>query len=378
MRRRHFLQLAAGFSLLDNEQEVTFADYTPEFEIDAQAANPRVKSFDLRRLTSSVTPAREFFTFHQTSTPARADLRTWRLTVSGSVTRPLSLTYEDLRRRSATTTTATIECSGNSGHARLMNGLVSTGIWRGVALAPLLRECGVLPDAREVVFFGMDREREQKWAAADRELEVPHGRSVFIQDALSSDAILATELNGRPLDAERGFPVRLILPGWYGMTQVKWLERILVLDRRFEGKHMARNYHSIRATTNANTETLWLETSISRMRLKSVVARVTQLGSRHTIHGAAWSGGDRIARIEVRADDGAWRPAEITQDGGAWAWSLWKAPWAEAAPGRHTIVSRAIDARGRVQPTRDEWRQEFASSREDNSQWPRFVEIARS
>jgi DMSO/TMAO reductase YedYZ molybdopterin-dependent catalytic subunit len=356
-----------------SEPVVSFADYGAEFEIEAQAANPRVKCFDLRRLTTSATPASEFFTFHQTTAARAVDLRSWRLSIGGSVSRPVSLTYDEVVRRTPVTVAATIECSGNSGNARLMNGLVSTGVWRGPALAPLLRECGLLDEAREVVFFAMDGERERKWPAGDREFEVPHGRSVFVQDGLGSDAILATEFNGKPLDAERGFPVRLILPGWYGMTQVKWLERIIVLDRRYEGRHMARNYHSLH--TNADP---LMETSISRMRLKSVIARVTRRGAEHLIHGAAWSGSDRLSKIEVRVGNGPWRKAEVTHDGGAYAWSLWTARWPEASAGRHVLVSRAIDARGRTQPTPDEWRRSFASSREDNSQWPRLVDISRS
>jgi hypothetical protein len=165
------------------------------------------------------------------------------------------------------------------------------------------------------------------------------------------------------------------------MTQVKWLDRIVVLDRRYEGRHMARNYHSIQRAPGG-AEPLWLETSISRMRLKSVITRViaprASSGLEPLIHGAAWSGGDRVSKVELRIDDGPWREARVVQDGGAYAWSLWSAQWPDATPGRHTLTSRATDARGRIQPTRDEWRQTFASAREDNSQWPRLVDVARS
>ena len=256
---------------------------------------------------------------------------------------------------------ATIECSGNNGHPRLMNGLVSNGVWAGVELAPLLRDCGILPGAREVVFFGADVERERKWPAGDREFEAPHGRSIFIQDALDGGAILALRLNGRALSPEQGYPLRLIVPGWYGMTQIKWLNRIVVLDRRYEGRHMARNYHSIR---NA-PENLILETSISRMKLKSVVARVTRRLSTYMITGAAW--GSPVNRVQIQVDDGPWRDAAIIGKGTPHSWSLWQLPWKDASPGPHTIVSRAIDSQGRIQPVRSE----FESAREDNSQWVR-------
>lgn len=342
------------------EELADFSDYPPDFRTDVQASNPRVKSFDLRRLTTWRTPADEFFTFHQSRT-VEPDLKSWRLQISGSIARPGTFTLADLARGPMKELAATIECSGNNGHPRLMNGLVSNGVWAGVELAPLLRDCGILPEAREVVFFGADVDRERKWPAGDREFEAPHGRSIFIQDALEGGAILALQLNGRALSPEQGYPLRLIVPGWYGMTQIKWLNRIVVLDRRYEGRHMARNYHSIR---NA-PENLILETSISRMKLKSVVARVTRRQSTYMITGAAW--GSPVNRVQIQVDDGPWRDAAIIEKGTPHSWSLWQLPWKDASPGPHTIVSRAIDSQGRIQPVRSE----FESAREDNSQWVR-------
>jgi DMSO/TMAO reductase YedYZ molybdopterin-dependent catalytic subunit len=245
-----------------------------------------------------------------------------------------------------------------------MNGLVSNGAWSGVALAPLLRECGILPEAREVVFFGADVEKEAKWPAAGREYTAPHGRSLFVQDALESNAILATHLNGEPLTMEHGYPLRLLVPGWYGMAQVKWLNRIVVLDRRYEGRHMARNYHSLRQGGDG----LVLETSIGRNRLKSVVARIEDNLS---LHGAAWGGVHPIERVEVRADEQPWKEASIVERSGGEGWILWRFDWRGATPGVHTIVSRAIDSRGNIQPERSE----MVSAREDNSQWIRRVRI---
>src|SRR4029078_12168783 len=108
----------------------------------------------------------------------------------------------------------------------IMNGLVSTAVWTGIPLASLLRECGVRPEAREIVFFGMDTEKERKWQAGDAEYTSPHGRSIHVQDALGPNALLAFEMNGKPLPADRGFPLRLVLPGWYGMAPVDWVSRV--------------------------------------------------------------------------------------------------------------------------------------------------------
>lgn len=368
----------AAMPLEEGEELVAFADYSPGFRTEAQARNPRVKVLDLRQLTQWKTPASEFFTFHQTTQPAPANMEDWRLRISGFVDRPAVFTFGDLLRQPAVETAVTIECSGNSGHSSLMNGLVSNGVWRGLALAPLLQACGVRPEAREVVFFGADTEKERKWPAGGREFTAPHGRSLFVQDALEGGALLATHLNGEPLTPAQGHPLRLIVPGWYGMTQVKWLHAIVVLDRRYEGQHMARNYHAVREAEHAG-DPLVLETSISRNRLKSVVARVTRKttgdGFAYTITGAAWGGTHPIARVEVRIDDGAWRPAEIYEEGNLYAWSLWRIPWPKPPAGEHILMSRAIDSQGAIQPEQAERSQTQFSAREDHSQWPRRIVV---
>jgi len=206
----------------------------------------------------------------------------------------------------------------------------------------------------------------------------PHGRSTYIPDALQPDAMLAFALNGKPLSADQGFPLRLILPGWYGMAQIKWLTRIEVLDRRYEGQHMARNYHTMQTVESGNEE-LWLETSISKVRLKSVTARVTRRRQgnafAYRIRGAAWGGAAGLKTVEVRVDGGPWRPASFTTSGTAYSWSLWVYDWNDASPGGHVIVSRATDVNGNVQPTAEERQKTVKSARENNSQWPREILI---
>ncbi len=131
------------------------------------------------------------------------------------------------------------------------------------------------PEAREVVFLGDGRGRGQEVGGGQRQLFSPHGWSLYVQDALAPDNLLAFTMNGQPLPPEHGFPLRLVMPGWYGMSQIKWLTRIEVTDRPYEGRHMARNYQSLRAVKSPEG-TLWLDSSISRNNLKSVVARVTR------------------------------------------------------------------------------------------------------
>jgi DMSO/TMAO reductase YedYZ molybdopterin-dependent catalytic subunit len=255
-----------------------------------------------------------------------------------------------------------------------MNGLVSNAVWTGVSLAAVLKECGVRPEAREVVFLGLDAEPDRKWEAGNAEYLSPHGWSIFVEDALSPEPLLAFAMNGVPLPAEHGFPLRLILRGWYGMANIKWLARIEVIDRRYEGRHMARNYQSLRSVHSLDGA-VWLDTSISRNNLKSVIARVTRRAGQYRVSGAAWGGTATITGVDVRIDGGPWRPADLDRRDAGFGWLLWSMPWDGAAPGLHTLVSRARNARGEVQPSRDELRQQRVSNREDNSQWPRTITL---
>ncbi len=382
--RRRFLQSSvagiplSAFALAPGEELIPFSDYPEGFQTEAQADNPRVKSFDLRNLTSLTTPTDAFYAFHQTNT-LQLDAGAWRLRVGGLVKHSAEFTLDDLRKRPGRREVAvTIECSGNSGDPRLMNGLVSTATWSGIGLADVLKECSLLPEAREVVFLGMDVEDDRKFEAGNASFPSPHGWSLYVQDALSPDPLLAFSMNGAPLPTEHGFPLRLVMPGWYGMSQIKWLTRIEVIDRPYEGRHMARNYQSLRAVTSPEG-TAWLDSSISRNRLKSVVARVTRkaAGDRfeYKIAGAAWGGPARIEKVEVQIDGESWAAAAIDQRAGDAAWVLWSAAWKDPSAGEHVLVSRAINARGEIQPTRDEMRQKLVSNREDHSQWPRKIVI---
>jgi DMSO/TMAO reductase YedYZ molybdopterin-dependent catalytic subunit len=366
------------WALQEGEELVTFSDYTSDFKVEASPANTRVRCFDLRRLTSWATPNDEFYAFHQTTTQ-QVDPNTFRLKISGFVERPRELTLAEIMARpDRRELPVTLECSGNSTRATRMSGLLSNGVWTGVGLASILKECGVKSEAREVVFLGLDMEKEKKAAAGNQEFEMPHGRSMHVQDALNPEAMLAFSLNGQPLPAEQGFPLRLILPGWYGMTQIKWLGRIHVLDRRYEGEHMTRNYLAVRAVDTPDGP-LWLDTSISKTNMKSVVARMTKrrAGSdwEFRITGPAWGGQVPIAHVDVQIDDGAWQRAALEPSRGQYAWRLWSLSVKNLAPGPHKVHSRATDANGKMQPTGPERRKAIASGREDFSIWTREVMI---
>lgn len=365
-----------AWTLQEGEEPVTFTDYTDAFKVEAQPANPTVRCYDLRTLASWVTPADQHYIFHQTTTP-QVDPAAFRLRVGGFVERPREFTLDQLKARlDRRELPVTLECSGNSTRPQRMSGLLSNGVWSGIGLASLLNECGVRPDAREVVFLGLDMETERKTQAGNRDYVTPHGRSVYIQDALNPEALLAFSLNGQPLPVMQGFPLRLILPGWYGMTQIKWLSRIEVLDRRYEGQHMARNYLALRAVETPEGP-IWLDASISKTHLKSVVARVMRrkIGSdwEYRVTGPAWGGQMPIAAVEVQIDEGPWQRATLEPERGKYAWCPWSLSTRNLAAGSHTLRSRATDTSGNVQPTQDERRKSIASGREDSSIWTRGI-----
>jgi DMSO/TMAO reductase YedYZ molybdopterin-dependent catalytic subunit len=366
----------SAWALQDGEELVTFTDYTPEFKLEASPANTRVRCFDLRRLTTWATPNDEFYAFHQTTTQ-QVDASAFRLKISGVVEKPRELTLDEIKGRpDRRELPVTLECSGNSTRPTRMSGLLSNGVWTGVGLASLLKECGLKPEAREVVFLGLDMEKEKKAAAGNQEFETPHGRSIYVQDALNPEAMLAFSLNGQPLPVEQGFPLRLILPGWYGMTQIKWLGRIHVLDRRYEGQHMTRNYLAVR-TVDTQDGPMWLDTSISKTHMKSVVARATRrrVGGdvEFRITGPAWGGQVPIAHVDVQIDDGPWQRASLEASRGPYAWRLWSLTVKNLATGPHKVHSRATDANGKTQPMPPERRKAIASGREDYSIWTRDI-----
>jgi DMSO/TMAO reductase YedYZ molybdopterin-dependent catalytic subunit len=381
VRRREFLMqggAAAGLALLGpgapawafptrpGEEVVPWADPPPPI------ANPRVvpRLLDWERLDAWTTPNDRFFVVAHYGTP-EIDAASFRLEVGGLVARPLSLGLDQLKARPRREVACTLECAGNHGFPWL-TGAVGTARWAGTPLAPLLAEAGVREGGVEVVFYGADSGEEQ---IRQVRVQASFARSMSVADATRPELLLCYEMNGQPLPRENGFPLRLIAPGWYGVANVKWLHRIEVLDRRYEGRFMGRDYVTIREE-EVGGRRLAVETSVGRARLKSAPARVTRLGDQYRVVGAAWGG--PIARVEVRIDDGPWRPAAIDRaEEAEFAWKIWSLDWDNPAPGEHGITSRATDAAGRVQPAPDD--PAIANKRtywESNGQVTRRIRIA--
>jgi DMSO/TMAO reductase YedYZ molybdopterin-dependent catalytic subunit len=319
--------------------------------LDQPEPNPApeaiVRQLEWEQLDSWITPNEQFFVIKHFNEPT-LDEADYRLELSGLVDQPMTLTLDELKNRERQEVTFTLECSGNTGLPFFWGG-IGNATWAGTPLAPLLEEAGVQAEGREVVFWGADA-GEQTWG--EMTITEQFARSMALEDALNPDNLLVYEMNGEPLPNLNGFPVRLILPGWYGIANVKWLTRIEILDRAYQGNFMAREYVTMREEER-DGETVWTFTSVGPDRLKSAPAKVTKQGEAYQIMGAAW--GDPIAGVEVRIDEEEWQPATLTEGAGeAFAWTFWTFDWGTPSSGEHTITSRAIAEDGEVQPAPDD------------------------
>jgi DMSO/TMAO reductase YedYZ molybdopterin-dependent catalytic subunit len=338
---------------------------------------PQPPSADLNvlkwdELDAWITPNAKFFRVAHYQKPLGPviDEKDWKLEITGLVKQPMTLTLNEIKARPRHEIIFTMECSGNRTEP-LVHGLVGNATWTGTPLSPLLQEAGVLDQGIEVVFVGSDVGEEEL-----RGIKMQHNfaRSMSLQDAMDPHNLLCYEMNGVPLPQPHGFPLRLIAPGWYGIANIKWLKRIEVRETRFMGPWMAREYVTLRQEQR-NGDTVWMETSVGRALLKSVPAKVTRKNGQYRIVGAAW--GAPIQRVEVQIDGGPWRQATIDRDEEAeFAWKIWSLEWERPSAGEHTIVSRAIDTMGHIQPTMDDPRIAQKQTRwESNGQFTRRIRI---
>ena len=337
---------------------------------------------DWEMLQDWLTPQDQVFGVQHYGIP-EFDESKFRLEITGLVNKPMTFTMEQLRARAKKDQLMTLECSGNGSSPGFMNAVYNSK-WTGTLLAPILKECGIKPGAKEIVFFGKDKQEELLRPATKRELkvEVPFGRSMSVDDALSENLMLAYDRNGAPLLKANGAPLRLIVPGWYGVANVKWLTRIDVRNRRYMGKYMGRDYVTVRGERRADGIE-YVESSVTRIRLKSVIGRVTRQPAQNgqiplRAIGAAWNDGTEITKVEVKVDGGEWRPAVLDKTPHEkFCWRFFSIDLGNLTPGKHTLVSRALDAAGHVQPAAED--DEIALKKtywEAYQQWPREIELA--
>ncbi len=322
----------------------------------------RNHSMPLEALRHAVTPLGLHYLLIHFDIPA-VDAAIYHLTVGGHVTNRLDLTLDDIMARPALTLAVTLECAGN-GRARLsprpmsqpwLSEAVGTAEWTGISLRPLLREAGVREGAREVVFTGLDRGVQ---GGVDQFYE----RSLSMADASRDEVLLAYAINGQPLPPQHGFPLRLIVPGWYGMTSVKWLRSITVLDRPFAGYQQATAYHyrTVDGDPGVPVQRMLPRALMVPPGVPDFMSRTRFVEpSTHTVEGRAWSGLAPIAEVDFSADGGVtWSKAAVEPPLGPHAWHRWTYRWEAAWPGEYELCARATDAAGNVQPVDPSWNYE--------------------
>jgi DMSO/TMAO reductase YedYZ molybdopterin-dependent catalytic subunit len=316
----------------------------------------------LEALRYDVTPAGLHYLLIHYDIPD-VDAATWRLTVDGAVRRPLTLTLDDLHGRPRESLTVTLECAGN-GRALLephvesqpwLVEAVGNAEWTGTPLRGVLEEAGLDDDVEEIVLTGLDH-------GLDHEVEQDYQRSLPLAEAMREDVLLVYEMNGAPLLPQHGFPLRAIVPGWYGMTQVKWLGSITAVTEPFQGFQMTGSYR-IWSTEDDDEEP---GTPVGRIQPRSLMRppgfpdfftrhRIVERGEVE-LEGRAWSGFGTIERVEVSPDGGAtWHDARLGPlPASSYAWRAWSYRWT-ATPGEHLLACRATDATGASQPVRADW-----------------------
>ena len=329
---------------------------------DELALAARNHGLPLETMRHDVTPPGLHYVLTHYDIPYVPDEAAWRLTVGGRVRRPLALSPARLRAYPAVTTRVTLECAGN-GRALLTPRPVSqpwlveavgTADWTGVPLRVLLDEAGVAPGAVDVVFTGADH-------GVERGVEQDYRRSLPLDVATGADpeVLVAYAMNGAPLPPQHGSPLRLVVPGWYGMAQVKWLRDITVHDVPFTGFQQSVAYRIRKVPEEAGEpvtvvapRALLVPPGFPDFMSRARVVRPGPV----TLEGRAWSGRAPVTRAEVSTDAGhSWHEARLEPDTGhRWAWRRWHLVWS-AAPGDHVLSARAHDAAGNTQPVEQPW-----------------------
>jgi len=356
-------------ALAQGETVVPFTDLPENVRWETP---PDRRLLDVRTIEGPFTPKDKFATTQHYGHPD-VDPATFKLKVSGLVDRPKAISLDELKKMGSGDLVAGFECSGNRGP---LQGLCGNGRWTGVPLKTVLDAAGVKASAREFVFFGADHgEEEVEWRTQKYKQDYNFGRSLPREKVLSPDPFLAYALNGEPLTKHQGAPLRLIVPGWYGVANVKWLSQIHAQEEQYMGKYQTRWYRTVRMET-IDGETRMNETAVTHMQLKSFVARVTKNGSQYKVLGVVLNDGTPLKTVEVKVDDGPWQPATMDPaTKGKYSWKLFTYDWNGATPGAHTLVSRVTDITGKVQPTEQELENK-KSFLEQNSQAPRKVMIS--
>lgn len=354
-------------ALAQGEQLVPFSDMPEDYS--RGPAQPGGTHFlDTRQISSFYTDNKDFYVVQHYGQP-EVDVNNYKLSVTGLVENEREYSLSDLQQKSQFNIDAGFECGGNRGGG-LFQGLIGNANWRGVRLRDILNECGIKPEGKEVVFFGADVGTEN---IRDTDVEQSFARSLPVADAMRDVNMLVLQMNGEALPLFHGRPLRLLLPGYYGVANVKWLTQIHVQDRRYMGRFMGRDYVTLKKEIVGGQER-WVENSVTLIQLKSSIVRVTRMGSQHKITGFVLNDGTPLRSVEVKIDNGPWQRAQIDPQSSQYSWKLFTLDWNNAAAGEHTLVSRVTDINGNVQPTAEQVPEKI-SRWENYAQFPRTLTI---
>jgi len=333
------------------------ADLDEGISVEELQLAARNHGLPLEALRFDLTPPGLHYLLTHYDIPA-VDPDAFRLVMDGVVDGPLSLDLDAIRSRPRRSTVVTLECAGN-GRARLRPRPVSqpwlveavgTSRWTGTPLSPLLREAGLPDDAVDVVFTGADH-------GIERGVEQDYQRSLPVREAMREEVLLAYEMNGAPIPPQHGYPLRLVVPGWYGMAQVKWLTRIDVVADPFDGFQM-RAYCLRQQPEDPGTPLTRIEPRALLVPpgFPDFMSRTRVLRAGPTIvEGRAWSGWAPVDAVDVSVDQGqTWSSATLEPAPDRWGWARWSWTW-EATVGNYTMSARASDASGRSQPVDAPW-----------------------
>lgn len=310
---------------------------TPRVVMDPSATYRWLVPVD--RLAAPVTPSDDVYVIAHMGV-ARVDVKQWRLAVDGLVEHPFELDYDALTSLPMTEVTAVLECFGNPVEPEVATRRVGNVVWRGVRLAHLLERARVKPEAGLVCPAGLDSGSFANVYSERYVKDLPLARS------LEPDVLVAWAMNGEPLSAEHGFPARVLVPGYFGTNNVKWLSRITLAAERPESLFTTRLY---------NRHVDGVRRAVRELDVHAVIVTPAEGAAlepgHHTISGWTWSAWP-VRAVDVSADGGAtWQPAAVTPRGGDYQWQAFTCAWDAAAPGRYELHARATDERGRVQPT---------------------------
>jgi len=307
-------------------------------------------------LDGFLTPNEQFYVRCHFPIP-QIDAKEWRLKIEGAVDRPLELSFAEICGMEPTTLTATLECAGNSRvflvpkakGVQWQLGAVGNAEWTGVLLEDVLRQAGMKGDAREIILEGADSGTIAEPPRPDGKIHF--SRSLPKEKAMR-DVLLAYKMNGEPLTAAHGYPLRAIVPGWYAMASIKWLQRILVTTEIYNGYYQTVDYARWE-NTNAGPALV----PITEMQIKAEIARpeineIIAAGTSYRVRGSAWTAEAEITKVELSTDNGAsWQIAQLDAESKPNAWRLWDFEWkVPEKSGSYALIARATDSRGRIQP----------------------------